>query len=318
MASVSRRGAPLLVGFLLLLASCTTARIPFVEAPDVEGPVDFTAIERMTRIYRIMRYESDGKIKAAVAPSYDELAIVDLPGTKNRYMIGTLHSLKRQEIWIRGTANVRNALADVDYTLHHNDTLDIDLHEGFEKLTLALYTDILPRLHPDYQLVIFGHSLGGAEAVILSLLLWKDHFNVVQVYASGAPRATTLSGKEKFAFLPILRIVNPGDPVPFLPPRGMGSRTDPFTHLGRAVLLLDGPYYCLLNEDQGDTVLNAAYWPGVSAEGLKRQLARHLTPGYLKRLTPKLAGAVQVPFADKDLYLPSEAEPDAPLRASPR
>ncbi len=280
--------------------------------------MDFPVIERMTLDYKIMRYESDQRIRATVGSTYDEFVLVDLPATMNRYMIGTSHALKRQEIWIRGTANLRNAQADMDYGLHHNGKLGIDLHKGFEELALAVYKDILPRLRPDYQIVIFGHSLGAAEAVILAMLLWTDHYDVVQVYASGAPRVTTPAGREKFGFLPILRIVNPGDPVPFLPPWDIISSKEPYVHLGEAVLLLDGPYYCLLSQDLGDAALDSAYRPMASSQSLGRQIDRHLTPGYLARLRPKVGSAIQVPFADRDQYLLVQSEPVLPAHHSPR
>ena len=112
--------------------------------------------------------------------------------------------------------------------------------------------------------------------------------------------------------LPILRILNPGDPVPFLPPQNMVPTRNQFVHLGRAVLLLDGAYYCQLDEDRGDDVLDGAYWPLLGRESLPEQLGAHLIAGYLVRLKPKVASAVQIAFTDRADYLaePSPAPPD--------
>jgi pimeloyl-ACP methyl ester carboxylesterase len=268
----------------------------------VSFPVDFAAITRFCETYRVMRYETPGQIQAKVGAGYDEFALVDLPATRNRYMIGTLLGARRQEIWIRGTANFRNALFDLRIGMHHNEKLGINLHHGFEMITVALYQDIMPRLRKDFDIVVFGHSLGAAEAVVLGMLLDVDHYRVAKIYASGQPRVTDAAGEKAFDHLPILRIVNVDDPVPCLPPRAIDSRTDPYVHIGPALVLLNGPYYALIGEDQGDEVLAGAFWPTLEQEGLVEPVMDHLIPAYLGRLTPKLAAAEQVPWADRGSY----------------
>ncbi|HEY9593839.1 MAG TPA: lipase family protein [Spirochaetia bacterium] len=322
MRPAHRLSGPVLCAAALVLASCATVSPPPLERPDTTGSVNFPEIERFTRLYMVMRYEGDAAIRRAVSPQYDELALVDLPATRNRYMIGTSRTAKRQEIWIRGTANLRNAGFDLDYGLRYNAELGIELHKGFEEITRTLYARIRPRLDPDYDLVIFGHSLGAAEAIILAMLLWKEGYRVRQVYASGCPRVTTRSGAEKYAFLPVLRIVNPGDPVPFLPPRDIVSASDPYTQLGTVLFLLDGPYYCLLKGEESEAALALTLQPQVHDRPLNRQIAMHLTPAYLGRLQTKVHVALQVLFSDWLLYLPSPP-PESPLppfdrRGSPR
>jgi hypothetical protein len=273
-----------------------------IAPPDVSGAVDFATILRLSEAYRVMRYDKEEQTRAALRASYDALTFVDLPKTKNRYMIGTLDSARRQEIWIRGTANLRNGLYDLQFLKHRNEKLGINLHAGFERMALAVYKDILPRLNRDYGLVIFGHSLGAAEAVILAMLLSTDGFHVTHVYATGQPRVTDAEGVKKFDFLPITRIMNDGDPVPLLPPRDIPSAADPYAHLGKAVLLLDGPYYCLLGEDRSDDALASSFWQMLSAEGTYAPVKEHLIPAYIERLALKLSSPIQVPCADRALY----------------
>ena len=298
-----RRSLAVFPGVILFsLAACASA--PVVSAPpDTTGQVHFSQIHHLSEIYRIMRYERDAQIRSAVGREYDELALVDLPVTENRYMIGTLNAERRHEIYIRGTANMKNVLSDLAYRPHLNEKLGINLHTGFERMALAVYQDILPRLNPDYDLVIFGHSLGAAEAVILAMLLDQDHWKVKQVYASGQPRVTDVAGEKKFDHLPILRVINEDDPVPFLPPRAIVSASSPYTHLGDAVIILDGPYYCLLAEDTCDEVLASDFWHTLSREGPVAQVEEHFIASYIARLAPKLPGAVQVPYAERDAYM---------------
>jgi hypothetical protein len=302
----------MLVGlaFLSLLWSCASSPAatiaPTTSAaapPDIAGTVDFPALSRFSQSYSCMRYDSNAQIYETMDRQFDKFLLVDLPETKNRYMLGTLTAAKRQEIWIRGTANFKNAVYDMRFRKHFNEKLGINLHEGFEQMAMAVYADILPHLRPDYDTVIFGHSLGAAEAVILGMLLETDHFKVTQVYASGQPRVTDGAGETKFDALPILRIVNEGDPVPFLPPRDIPSAKDPYQHLGTALVLLDGPYYCLLDEDVGDDLLAADFWKTLAKDGAIKEVDSHFIKAYLGRLEPKLKAPIQVPYADRAKYL---------------
>ena len=134
------------------------------------------------------------------------------------------------------------------------------------------------------------------------MLLDADHYRVTKIYASGQPRVTDADGEKAFDHLPILRIVNVDDPVPYLPPRTIDSRTDPFVHIGPAVVLLKGAYYALLGEDQGDEALAQGFWSTLGQEGPGEPVTDHLVPAYLARLTPKLIAAQQVPWADRGLY----------------
>ena len=266
-------------------------------------PPEFPEIVRLARAYRNMRYDELPVIHAALDSQYNGLEVVDLPATQNRYMLGTRTAAKRHEVWIRGTANRQNAFTDIEFAKRRDTRLGINLHRGFMSYATAVFEDLVPRLHPGYEIVIFGHSLGAAEATILGMLLSSDGWKVTRVYASGSPRVTDAEGARKFADLPVLRIINEGDPVPLLPPRTIVSRADPYVHLGPAVLLLDGPYYCTLGEQYCDEVLGPEVWRTVSTNGLRADINEHFIASYLDRLAPKLAGPIEVPWADRQKYL---------------
>jgi len=288
-----------LVAFLLSVSLCGAVPAAAVDRP----PVDFAEVLRLSEAYWSMRDAPQLEIEAVWGPSYDELAVVDIPRTANRYMIGTVHAARRQDIWIRGTANRQNALADMQVAKRRSIRLGINLHRGFDDMAMAVYEDILPRLRPGYDLVIFGHSLGAAEATILGLLLSADGQRVTRVYASGSPRLTDAAGAAAFASLPLVRIVNEGDPVPLLPPRTLVSPLDPYVHIGDAVVLLDGPHYCVLGEDSESEPLAVDFWRSLKTNTLAGDVKEHFIASYIERIRPKVAGAVEVPAADRARYL---------------
>jgi triacylglycerol lipase len=293
-----------LAAAFLAEAACATAPPP---ALDVTGTIDFATISRFFEMYRVMRYSTPEQTRATLGPRYDHFDYVDLPTTKNLYMLGISDGDRRQEIVIRGTANFRNAISDVTFGEHMNSKLGIDLHKGFEAMAVAVYNDVLPRLRKDYVVVIYGHSLGAAEAVILGMLLSVDGFTVSQIYASGQPRVTDATGAEKFAYLPILRIVDEADPVPDLPPLSLPSASDHYVHFGTELYLLDGPYYCLVGQDTGDDASSADVWQALTKAGENTPIRNHLIPAYITRLSPKLTNGIQVPYAQRSQYVSAPA-----------
>jgi len=290
---------------LVILCSCRSA--PPASAVDGHAAkrpaVDFTELLHLSEAYRSMRYDTEQQIRQDWGAYYDELAVVDIESTHNRYMIGTVPAAKRQDIFIRGTANRQNAISDMEVAKRGSEKLGVNLHRGFENMAMAVYEDILPRLRPGYELVIFGHSLGAAEATILGLLLSADGWQVARVYASGSPRVTDAAGAAAFASLPLIRIVNEGDPVPLLPPRTLISPADPYVHIGDAVVLLDGPYYCVLGEESKSEPLAVDFWRSLKTNTLRGDVKEHFIASYIERIRPKAAGAVEVPAADRARYI---------------
>ncbi|KAF3481700.1 feruloyl esterase A [Arthroderma uncinatum] len=121
-------------------------------------------------------------------------------------------------------------------------------HGGFIRSWENTRPEIIPALikamkkHPDYQLVVAGHSLGGAVAALASLEFklrgWNPH-----VTTFGEPRvgnqaladyfskifglnstARSNEGAATDLHLPYRRITHMDDPVPLLPPSSMDYR----------------------------------------------------------------------------------------------
>jgi len=289
---------------VLLLSASLCGAAPAVAAD--RHLVDFAELLHLSEAYRSMRDDTEQQIRQDWGASYDELAVVDIESTRNRYMIGILDSAKRVEIFIRGTANRQNALADMKVAKRRNAKLGINFHRGFEDMAMAVYKEIVPRLRPGYQLVIFGHSLGAAEATILGLLLSADGWQVARVYASGSPRVTDAAGAALCGSLPLIRIVNEGDPVPLLPPRTLISPADPYVHIGDAVALLDGPYYCVLGEESKSEPLAVDFWRSLKTNTLRSDVNEHFIASYIERIRPKAVEAVEVPAADRARYIAAQ------------
>ena len=278
---------------LLVVANCgALPSPPGAGAP--KAPVDFALLAHLAELYRSVRYETTADaVHKAWEGYFQAVAVLDLPRTENRYLLGTLPGGKRQEIVVRGTANFRNAVFDAEVAKSWNEELELRLHVGFERMALAVYEDLKPRLIPDAEMVIFGHSLGAAEAVILGMLLQHDGYNVTAIYASGQPKVTDQLGAERWANLPVLRISCEGDPVPFLPPRIAASR-EPFVHLGPEIMLLDGPAYVSIHDRTVEEARLADVWKMMKSEDPRQAVHLHLFyPNYYEKYQAKAGGGIE-------------------------
>ena len=143
-------------------------------------------------------------------------------------------------IVVRGTTNINDWVANsnMDYVT----TSLGKIHEGFVLETNKLYVDIielLDTLPRNAQLILTGHSLGGAIVTILAtiLALHKANFTI-SVYTFASPRV----GNRKFvnsykAFnIKTCRFINKLDIVPMLP-RGFG-----YEHVCPAKVFSDGVF----------------------------------------------------------------------------
>ncbi|MBC3373014.1 lipase family protein [Pseudomonas sp. SWRI92] len=133
-------------------------------------------------------------------------------------------------IAVRGTAQM---LAD---GLRDADALQVPFEEGLGKVHRGFYgaakkstafvTDYLDRFYAGQKLLICGHSLGGAVALLLAemLRLRPERFNI-QLYTYGAPRAADASFVKNAEPLVHYRMVNHNDPIPSVPGSWMDTKT---------------------------------------------------------------------------------------------
>lgn len=154
------------------------------------------------------------------------------------------------DVCIRGTQDVHNWFTDADANLvpfvaYIGDRCHV--HAGFMSALDALETqiDVALASHPG-RVFVCGHSLGGAVGIGYALRRPVD-----LVYTFGQPRFGDSSCAHiinTLYFDTMWRIVNDLDPVPRVPPLGIG-----YSHGGNIALLRDGQI--LFPAQQGNETL---------------------------------------------------------------
>jgi hypothetical protein len=131
-------------------------------------------------------------------------------------------------IAIRGTAEKWDALRDGDAEqVPVKDGIG-KAHKGFHEAYVVLQpfiTKYLERFLTNGQrVVVCGHSLGGAIALLLAEWIRQNYDEQVILYTFGSPRAGDADFVEKAKTLVHHRIVNNNDPVPSVPAAWMDTK----------------------------------------------------------------------------------------------
>ncbi|VUC33252.1 unnamed protein product [Clonostachys rosea] len=133
---------------------------------------------------------------------------------------------------VRGSANIRNWIANLDFDLKSLDLAkNAKVHDGFNKAWLEISTAVLAQVketaskNAGYKVISVGHSLGGAVATLGAAYLRNAGHNV-DIYTYGAPR---IGNAELSDFISgqagaVYRVTQTNDPVPRLPPKLFGYR----------------------------------------------------------------------------------------------
>ena len=190
---------------------------------------------------RSVRLDPKAKIETEWASRLVNLKVREMERSENIYVYAVDPVRKHQIIAIRGTANLMNAFLDIESWKIRSPVLGIRLHRGFETAASIVFKDVQPFLERDMPIVVCGHSLGAAEAIIVGMFLTKAGYSVEKIVASGPPKVTDAEGWLAYPTLPVVRVSAAFDPVPFLPPARLYPKA-PFEQGGPLLMLLDGPY----------------------------------------------------------------------------
>lgn len=205
-----------------------------------------------------------------------------------------------QVVVVRGTANVENAIVDVSLQLQPDAHAGVVLHQGFSDAAEGVYRAVRPLLDPEYTTSTTGHSLGGAVAAVLAMYLDVDGHRLGPVITFGQPKITNVAGAKTFAHLDLTRVVTEQDPIPLVPPLDVVDirKPDIYWHLGREVVLLEGPEYAELEGLR--SMLRATRVFSLSGEPIAEVVGRHIghhrMSAYVAAIQRKLGQAKPVPY----------------------
>ena len=248
---------------------------------------------------RSIRLDPEEKIKAEWTSELGKLSVVDLKKSDNRYAYALDLAGKRQIIAIRGTANLKNAILDVELWRDKSKALGIRLHHGFEVAATLVFQDLGRFLDRSAPIVVCGHSLGAAEAIIVGMLLVKEGYHVDKIVASGPPKVTDAEGWRIYKNLPVVRVSSAFDPVPFLPPSNFYSSM-PLVQGGSLLMLLDGPYITVAPADFYSTLAPALEEAKEPKEHF--DVVDHRVWTYYDRAAEKMDSLIFVPFDAWESY----------------
>ena len=277
--------------FILMLALIVSSA---TLAASETAAIDFTTIKQQAG-FANAAYAPEDRIRAFVESQGYTLNLYKTdPGIQVSYFLATSESTKTQVISVRGTSNIENAMVNISLKLRLDKKTGIYLHEGFLFAARRVYAELKPLLNRDYKIRTTGHSLGGAVAMILAMLLDSDQFDIDQVTTFGQPKVTNPAGAKVLNRLNIIRVVMPLDLVPLAPPFDPLdiNNIDIYWHVGKEVVLLAENQYAIL---QGlDSMLRATRFTQklLSQENVKN----HEMSAYLNQVGLKTKSSSLVPY----------------------
>ena len=283
--------------FLTIMFLCLGATLP----AHGENAIDFANI-REQAIFADMAYQAEAEIRALVESSDYELSLYHTaPGIQVAFFLATSVATETQVISIRGTSNIENAMVNVSLKLSVDADLGVSLHQGFGVSAKRIYAELKPLLKPEYKIHVTGHSLGGAIALVVAMLLDKDQFEVEQVVTFGQPKVTNVSGANSIAHINLIRVVTPNDMVPLVPlfdPLDINN-LDIFWHAGREIILLEANHYAVLGGM--DSMLRATKFTQKPLS--EENLVNHQMSFYLSLIDARITSSEQVPYkTDLNLF----------------
>ena len=240
-------------------------------------------------------YKSKADIESSlVSQGYKLTLYKQLEGFSVAFIIATNDKTREHIIAVRGTSNIENVIVDAAFVLVPDELTGIDIHQGFLLSARDIYQQVLPEIKPGYKINTIGHSLGGAAAILVAMMLDARGYPIDEVITFGQPKVTNISGSRKFKHLNVKRLVTPKDVVPLTPP------LDPvdlmnlsiFWHQGTEIILFKNNQYAVLSGK--DSMMRASDF--LNDMPSEQHLKNHFMTTYISHLKSKLVSAEEVVF----------------------
>ena len=154
--------------------------------------VNWREIKHYAELAKLI-YEKDTK---KITDKYPDVYVNVIK--KIRYMLITDVTAKTYTIVIRGTSNFRNAMQDMRFHKDKSNRLDCKLHRGFHKAAEMIFDDLSSKMsNTEYTIHVTGHSLGGAEALIVGAYCSQAKMNLGKIITFGQPKVFDRDGMKK-------------------------------------------------------------------------------------------------------------------------
>ena len=253
----------LVAGGILFLAVLTLIKIPWHHGKadsfkDVDIEHLIACVTRANSCYyepQTIRYEFGSHIDVADFPESGLRVFIDskTDGTGLQWVV------------LRGTTNLSNAYADLDFVEREDHELQIKVHQGFDDALQECMPWIIGRIHRGRPICITGHSLGGSVAVLLAATLEKRGYKDVSAVTFGQPKVTDAHGANALNELRVLRVVYEDDPVPLVPPftvDGIGPSL--YQHFGAELLLKSDGHFYYMDAHDPERLDVTDYWSNIT------------------------------------------------------
>jgi predicted lipase len=172
------------------------------------------------------------------ARAYHEATVFDATTSTEALLGGIVSEPESLIIAFRGTNEPRDFIMDAKFLGKRSWVFDADVHvhRGFDAGWFGVANQVINRVKGIKRIIVTGHSLGGARAILCAAHLYELGLPVTDVITFGCPRVGNGAFRDYYnakLHNETLRFEAQGDPVPWTPPWLLNG----YRHVGRAVYL---------------------------------------------------------------------------------